>query len=432
MARELLAILTQKVVHMKNSARWLLIFLFALLVALADTAHAQRDAFPVLPGMEKQVEFWKRVFTEYGFSQLIYFDPQDMGTIYEVSEVGPDNLPDETIRAERARIAAANGVSIDRVYAQRGVKEKTAEGLKRSGRYIAQMQQILRERGVPIEISYLPMVESSFDINVRSYMGALGMWQFMPATGRSFNMRVESAIDERRDPIESTRAAASYLKQAYESLGSWPLAITSYNYGPAGMARAVADMGTNNLVELIRSYNGPYWGFAPKNFYAEFLVAVEIGKNIQRYFPGLVLEAPVTTKDHELTGMTSLEAVANASGLSQDQLLAWNPALTSAVRWLPAGYRVKLPVEVNMEPIVEVVRYEPPAAPVMARGRGRVVAAANRATQPKAVHHQVRPGETLGKIAARYGASVQRILQVNGLRHANLVKIGSTLVIPRA
>lgn len=416
--------LPQKVVHMKHPARWLLSFLFALLVAVPDLSHAQRDPFPVLPGMEKQVEFWKRVFTELSFSQLVYFDPQDLGTIYEVSEVGPDNLPDETIRSERARIAAANGVTIDRVYAQRGVKEKTAEGLKRSGRYMAQMQQIFRERGLPVEISYLPMVESSFDINVRSYMGALGMWQFMPATGRGFNMRVDGAIDERRDPIESTRAAASYLKQAYESLGSWPLAITSYNYGPAGMARAVADMGTSNLVELIRNYNGPYWGFAPKNFYAEFLVAVEIGKNIQRYFPGLVLETPVTAKDHELTAMTSLQAVANASGLSQDQLLAWNPALTSGVRWLPAGYRVKLPVEVNMEPIVEVARYEPPAA-VPARGRGKVA-------QVKAVHHQVKPGETLGKIAARYGASVQRILQANGLRQANLVRVGSTLVIPRA
>lgn len=401
----------------------------ALLLIVVGQAQAQRDPFPLLPGMEKQVEFWKKVFTEHSFSQLIYFDPQDLGTIYEVSEVGPDHLPNETIRAERARIAEANGVTIDRVHAQRGVKEKTAEGLKRSGRYMAQMQQIFRERGLPIEISYLPMIESSFDNQVRSHMGALGMWQFMPATGRGFNMRVDGAIDERRDPIESTRAAASYLKQAYESLGSWPLAITSYNYGPAGMARAVAEMGTSNLVELIRSYNGPYWGFAPKNFYAEFLVAVDIGRNIQRYFPGLVLDTPVTVKDHELTNMTSLEAVANASGLSQEQLLAWNPALTSGVRWLPAGYRVKLPVELAMEPIVEVARYEPPARTVAGRGRGAVVAAA---VQAKTVRHQVKPGETISTIAARYGASIQRILQVNGLRQANLVRVGSTLVIPRA
>ncbi|MBM4299835.1 MAG: LysM peptidoglycan-binding domain-containing protein, partial [Deltaproteobacteria bacterium] len=86
----------------------------------------------------------------------------------------------------------------------------------------------------------------------------------------------------------------------------------------------------------------------------------------------------------------------------------------------------------TMAPIVEVARYEPPARPVVGRGRGRVVTAANSGTQPKTVHHQVKPGETLSKIAARYGASVQRILQANGLRHANLVRIGSTLVIPRA
>lgn len=417
---------------MKHPARWLLFFLFLLLALSPLESRAQSNPFPMLPGLEKQVEFWKRVFVETSFSQLIFFDPQDMGTIYEVMEVGEEDRSNEFIRGERARIAEANGVNIDRVYAQRGVREKTIAALRRSGRYIAQMQQIFRERGLPVEITYLPMVESSFDINVRSHMGALGMWQFMPATGRGFNMRVDGAIDERRDPIESTRAAASYLKQAYESLGSWPLAITSYNYGPAGMARAVAEMGTSNLVELIRSYNGPYWGFAPKNFYAEFLVAVDIGRNIHRYFPGLVLEAPVTLKDHELASMTSLEAVANASGLSQEQLLAWNPALTSGVRWLPAGYRVKLPADLAMEPIVEVARYEPPVRRVAARGRGAVGASTNRVAQTKLVHHQVKPGDTIGKIAARYGASVQRILQANGLRHANFVRIGSTLIIPRA
>lgn len=432
MARELLVNSPQKVVQMKHPARWLLLFLFMLLALSPLELRAQTNPFPMLPGLEKQVEFWKRVFIETSFSELIFFDPQDMGTIYEVMEVGAEDRSNEFIRGERARIAETNGVNIDRVYAQRGVREKTIAALKRSGRHIAQMQQIFRERGLPVEITYLPMVESSFDINVRSYMGALGMWQFMPATARGFNMRVDGAIDERRDPIESTRAAASYLKQAYEMLGSWPLAITSYNYGPAGMARAVADMGSNNLVDLIRNYNGPYWGFAPKNFYAEFLVAVEIGRNVQRYFPGLVLDAPVTVKDHELASMTSLEAVANASGVSQEQLLAWNPALTSGVRWLPVGYRVKLPADVAIEPIVEVARYEPPAQPVVRRGRSPVVASTNRVVQAKTVHHQVKPGETLSKIAARYGASVQRILQANGLRHANLVRIGSTLVIPRA
>jgi LysM repeat protein len=90
--------------------------------------------------------------------------------------------------------------------------------------------------------------------------------------------------------------------------------------------------------------------------------------------------------------------------------------------WLPAGYRVKLPVDSSVEPIVEVARYQPEPEPARAKGRNASV---------KLVRHHVRPGETLSKIAERYGASVQRILQANGLRHANLVRVGSTLVIPR-
>ena len=163
-------------------------FCFSLLVLVPIKLHAQADPFTVPPGLEKQVEFWKRIFTQHSFTQLVFFDPQDMGTIYEVMEVGEDNRSNEFINGERSRIAATYGVSIERVYAQRGVREKTMAGLKRAGRHLNQMQQIFRERGLPVEISYLPMVESSFDINVRSYMGALGMWQFMPATGRKFQL----------------------------------------------------------------------------------------------------------------------------------------------------------------------------------------------------------------------------------------------------
>jgi membrane-bound lytic murein transglycosylase D len=411
---------------MNHCARWLYFFCFSLLVLVPVELLAQADPFTVPPGLEKQVEFWKRIFTQHSFTQLVFFDPQDMGTIYEVMEVGEDNRSNEFINGERSRIAATYGVSVERVYAQRGVREKTMAGLKRAGRHLNQMQQIFRERGLPVEISYLPMVESSFDINVRSYMGALGMWQFMPATGRNFSLRVDNAIDERRDPLESTRAAAAYLNQAYDMLGSWPLAITSYNYGPAGIARATAEMGSTNLVDLIRGYNNPYWGFAPKNFYAEFLAAVDIGKNLPRYFPELVLDAPVVLHEHELASRSSLDAVAAARGISKEHLLAWNPALTPQARFLPAGYRVKLPADASAEPIFEVAQYQEPQQPA-ARPSFRA-----KPPQAKVVRHQVMPGETLTTIALRYGASVQRILQANGLRQANFVRVGSTLVIPRA
>jgi membrane-bound lytic murein transglycosylase D len=392
---------------------------------LSTSTNLSTSPFPVPAGLESAVEFWKKIFSEFGASQLVYFDPLDMSTIYEVTDVGEESRSNEYINAERSRIAAAHGVDVERVKAQRGIKERTAAGIKRSGRYIAQIKQIFKERGLPPELTYLPIVESSYEIGARSSVGALGIWQFMPRTGREY-MRVNSSVDERRDPIESSRAAASYLKQAYEYLGSWPLAITSYNFGKAGMARAVDEVGSDNLVDLIERYNHPYWGFPPKQFYAEFLAAVEIGSNLATYFPGLELDTAVELKEVEVERGTSLASLIQSSRLSRDEFLGWNPALSPSARVVPAGYRMKLPTDRTVEPLV-VLAKNTNVAPKSAKKEN---------VEPKArvqvVHHKVKRGETLYEIARRYGASVQRIVQVNGLRQSRLLRVGSTLRIPQA
>jgi membrane-bound lytic murein transglycosylase D len=272
------------------------------------------------------------------------------------------------------------------------------------------MQQIFRERGVPVELTYLPLIESSYNIAARSHAGALGMWQFMPRTARQF-LRVSRSIDERKDPIESTRAAATFLKQAHDSLGNWPLAITAYNFGPSGMARAVAEVGSDDLVEVIQKYDHPRWGYPPKNFYAEFLAAVEIGKNIDQYFPGLELDEPVAIQEVALRGNASLAAVMKSTGLKRDEFLEWNPALAGS-RMIPAGYRVKLPVDRKMAAIVEVRQ-----APAR--------------QQSSVLRHRVKRGETVVHIAKRYGTSPERIIRINRISKVKLLRIGSTLLIPR-
>lgn len=381
-------------------------------------------------GLEAAVEFWIKVFSEYGASQLVYFDPLDMSKIYEVTDVGEESRTNDYIKAERERIATAHGVDIERVKAQRGIKERTAAGIKRSGRYIAQIRQIFQNRGLPPELTYLPIVESSYEITARSSVGALGIWQFMPRTGREY-MRVNSSVDERRDPIEASRAAAAYLKQAYEYLGSWPLAITSYNYGQAGVARAVAEVGSTNLVDLIEKYNHPYWGFPPKQFYAEFLAAVEVGSNLPRYFPGLQLDTAVQLKEVEVERSTALASLIQSSGLSRDEFLGWNPALSPSARVVPAGYRMKLPSDRSVEPLVVLAKNESiePRSAIRQSASRQNVEAKGRA---QVVHHKVKQGETLYEIARRYGASVQRIIQVNGLGRSRLLRVGSTLRIPQA
>jgi membrane-bound lytic murein transglycosylase D len=420
-AQRLLILRRNMEVAMQNTRRWLiplcfsfLLFSSASVTAESDSANPQPSPFPVPAGLESAVEFWKKVFSEISVAQLIYFDPLDMSKIYEVTDVGEESRANEYINAERARIAAAHGIDIDRVKAQRGIKERTAAGIKRSGRYLAQIRQIFQERGLPPELTFLPIVESSYEINALSSAGALGIWQFMPRTGRQY-LRIGRGIDERRDPLESSRAAAIFLKEAYESLGSWPLAITSYNYGPAGVARAVAAVGSDNLVDLIQNYSHPYWGFPPKNFYAEFLAAVEIGSNLERYFPGLEIDAAVEIKEVEVQRGTSVASLARSFKLTQNEFLGWNPALSRSTRVVPAGYRVKLPSDRSIEPLV-----------VVAKNSAR-----EAKERPQIVHHRVKRGDTLYEIAKRYGASVQRIVQVNGLRHSHILRVGTTLRIPQ-
>jgi len=418
---------------MKQLSRWLLTLLISHLAFLPAQAMSQptlvtANPFPVPAGLEPAIEFWKKIFTEFSYGQLVFFDPLDMSKIYEILDVGEDSRPSGYIEAERARIAAANGVDLERVRAQRGVRERTADGLKRAGRYLTQMRQVFIDRGLPPELSFLPVVESSYDMSARSFVGAVGIWQFMPATGRSY-MRVNRQIDERKDPLESTRAAAAYLDQAYGALGNWPLAITSYNYGQAGMARAVVEIGSSNLLDLIQRYNHPNWGFAPQHFYAEFLAAVEIGQNYDKYFPGMEQDAPQPIQEITLARNTTLGAAIQSTGLSRNEFLEWNPALAANVRMLPAGYRVKLPADRAAGQIFETAQgnnHAPTSSPQQVSS----TQPRQQAPETQVIHHRVKRGETLIQIAQRYGASVQRILQANGLRHPRLLRAGITLRIP--
>jgi len=396
---------------MMSFAQRFVFFWCSLVFVLPATSQAQEDPpveFPLLEGLEKAVDFWKRIFTEFGTTQLVFFDPTDPSKVYEVLEVGEGSRPREFIVAEQARIAAEHGVDPERVKAQRGIKERFMNGLARSGQYIQQMQQIFRDDGLPIELTYLPLVESSFDIRAQSSAGALGMWQFIRSTGKRF-LRIERNIDERRDPWESTRAAARLLKANYQLLGNWPLALTAYNYGEVGLLRAVEQVGSRNLVDLIRNYEHRNWAYASKNFYAEFLAAVEVAKNPTRYFPGLEFQPPLSIAEFVLEKATPVPGLLTATGLTRDQFLEMNPALSSKIDVVPVGYRVKFPTGKSPEAIAVTTNTSP---------------------EPTLVRHRVRRGETLVHIARRYDASIDEIRQLNGLQRA-AIRAGQTLLVPK-
>ncbi|HYY24109.1 MAG TPA: lytic transglycosylase domain-containing protein, partial [Candidatus Udaeobacter sp.] len=279
----------------RNSRAFHLFFSFFFsFVPPCGLALAQEAAFPVLAGLEDAVGFWKQIFTRFSSNEVVFFDPFDPGKIYSVLRIPENEAARAIIDKEQARIIADYDLNDEdgRVRSQRGAKEPFLSGLKISGRYISQMKKIIRAAGIPAELAYLPLVESSFNVRARSSLGAVGLWQFMADTGKKF-LRINDAFDERRDPLASTRAAARLLKENYRLLGNWPLAITAYNHGTEGVFRGINAVRSRNLVELIRGYQSPTFGFASKNFYAEFLAAVEVATNSEAYFPFLRAHPPL-------------------------------------------------------------------------------------------------------------------------------------------
>jgi membrane-bound lytic murein transglycosylase D len=237
--------------------------------------------------------------------------------------------------------------SEDRLRSQTGIKEKFADAIRVSRRYLKAMEIIFRQEGVPVELTRLPFIESSFNVQAYSKVGAAGIWQFMPATGRLFNLRINHLVDERRDPLIATRAAARLLKANYERLGSWPLAITAYNHGPAGLAAAVDAMGTDDIAAIIKRYKGERFGFASRNFYPEFLAATLVEKNFQDHFGPLLTESPLVHDEITVDCPMPLRTAARFAKTDEEEMLLLNPALGEAVREgrapVPHHYELRIP-----------------------------------------------------------------------------------------
>jgi membrane-bound lytic murein transglycosylase D len=319
---------------------------FLLLIAIFAGPVAAEPTFPILPGLEGAVAFWKQIFTRYGARDVVLFDPSDHGRIYSVLRTADTEEGRTLVERERARILASHDLQEEdgRLRTQRGVREQFVSGLKISGRYLVEMRKIFREEGVPPELVYLPLVESSFNVRARSAAGAVGMWQFMPDTGRKF-LRITDTVDERRDPLASTRAAARLLKENRRLLGNWPLAVTAYNHGTEGMFRAINAVGTDDLVQIIKRYQSPTFGFASKNFYAEFLAALHVAKNSEAHFPFLRPHPPLSLREVEIKRAMSIQSFLKPAAVSLGDFFEWNPALSPTLTVIPAGYRVKVPAE---------------------------------------------------------------------------------------
>lgn len=314
------------------------------------------DAFSVPAGMEKQIEFWVKIYSQYGLNNGVIHDSDNIDLIYEVVDFNPIDknitLTDKQKSKERKQlvkdakeralaalkklqtITTAEGLSDyekniwdyfqnitetdkfknaeENIRFQLGQKDRMENAIYLSGRYLEQMEDLFRAQGLPIELTRLVFVESSFNVLARSKVGASGLWQIMRYTGRR-KLTMNNIVDNRNEPMEATKVAAHLLKANYNILQAWPLAVTGYNHGAVGVKNITEKFKSKNLAELVKRTDiKRRFGFASKNFYACFLAVLEVERNALKYFPTAKWSFPL---DHQ--------PVKIAKTLSYKQLLSW-------------------------------------------------------------------------------------------------------------
>lgn len=348
------------------------------------SASSAPNAFKIDNRLKPNVDFWIDIYSKYTNQQAVVHDAKYINVIYEVVDF---NSPkDQSASSPRAKAVKKkwhdallsvhrkqqkgetlvgdelivwrlfekvnepdkflNAAHRKRLRYQLGQKNNFMEGLKASSRYLPHFERVFSDAGLPLELTRLPFVESSFNLRARSKVGASGIWQFMRSTGRLY-LRINDRIDERNDPIRASEAAARLLKLNYDSLGQWPLAVTAYNHGRKGMMRAVRKVGSDALEDLIGRYKSRSFGFASSNFYACLLAAIEIERHADKYFGPVQRDEPLKFVEVELPTAVNFSKMAMLMNLSVNPIIELNPGVAEQV-WrgrqpLPARYRLRLP-----------------------------------------------------------------------------------------
>jgi membrane-bound lytic murein transglycosylase D len=377
-----------------------------------------RSTFDIPEGLRKRVDFWKQIYSKYTTDQGVLHDPVTLD-VYESVQFTPfkpgESLSisararEKIVNAKRALVSErllalqerldqtgskavttpfdpeptdAKNPSLKlsgddlrywhffesgndpnkyrkaaaRIRFQLGQKDKFLLGIFESGRYLKQMETIFRDEGLPIELTRLPFVESSFNTRARSKVGASGIWQFMRRTAKPY-LKVNQSIDERDDPLAATHAAARLMKNNFGLARTWPLTVTAWNHGPSGVRNIVQKLGSDDISLIVNSYSSRTFGFASQNFYACFLAVLSVESHATSYFSNPVWQRPyefieVKTPSRPLAWPQVVKLFADDDALAQD----YNPQITAFARVskprIPAGTKLRLPTEAQTEALL--------------------------------------------------------------------------------
>jgi membrane-bound lytic murein transglycosylase D len=325
-------------------------------------------------------------------------------------------LPEEDLPDSDIPLAVNDKVQYFIRYFQGPARSSFARWLSRSERYIPMMRQILRKEGMPEDLVYLAMIESGFTPHAVSVASAVGPWQFISGTGKRYDLRIDQWIDERRDPIKSTVAAALYLKELYAIFNKdWYLAAAGYNAGENKILRAISMYNSRDFWQLSR---GEYLKKETKDYVPKLLAAAIIAKEPARYgFADIAYLPPIEFDTVTIPTPTDLELVARLCDVPVQTIRDLNPELR---RWCTppsyADYQLKIPYGSKD-------RFEEQYA--------QVPAAERQSVRTVHVRHKVARRETVATVARRYGTSEEALRKLNGLRKGQRLVAGKRILVPQ-
>jgi len=294
--------------------------------------------------------------------------------------------------------------------------------LTRAGRYMDMIRDVLIRRGLPEELLCTAMIESGFDPIAVSRAGAKGLWQFMAPTARKYGLRVDKWTDERLDPEKSTRAAAAYLRDLYAAYGSWPLAHAAYNGGDVRILRAMKNLKSSDFWDLTR---GRHLAEETKNFVAAIQAAILIVREPERYGFAVTPEAPLQYETIRVSGGTKLVRLAEQAGIEPAELRGLNSELRMGQTPPGESYALKVPVGGADKVRVALERDAAKRSAVAAAGTPKGTPVTARAVTDAV--YVVKPQDTVGGIAKRYGVSVAEIRRWNRLTEESRIRPGDRL-----
>ncbi len=339
------------------------------------------------------------------------------------AEIEAPEASPEAIATAREAVASETAVAADvpivindsvlRVIAafqSDALHDKISAGLARSGRYVPMIHRVFAEEGLPTDLAMIAMIESAFLPHARSPRSAHGIWQFMPRTGRQYGLRSNGIVDERRDPEKATRAAAKYLSYLYELFDDWYLVMAAYNAGEGKIMRGMQKTGARDFWDL--AANPRAIRNQTRNYVPAFIAALLISKNPEHYGFDYTLDPPLSYETIVLDRSIDLEHLAKGSGIALDDLVALNPELrTQVTPHQPEGYELKIP-SASRETCLLAFAAAPTQKP------------------PSYKTYVARKGDTLPRIARKYGVSVSSLASANSLSTRSRVARGQEIMVP--